>query len=150
MNKYIKQIGLIIFMLLGTTALCAQQNNETEIRNLEKQEGEAFAKKDTTALLKLFSPNLVVNSPVNKVFGFAEVMSMVRNGKIDVGSVEKIIEKISFVENIAIVMGHDIVTPKGAMDNAGKTVTRRYTDIWMKDKDSWRLTARQATVISVF
>lgn len=146
MNKYIKQIGLIIFMLLGTTALCAQQNNETEIRNLEKQEGEAFAKKDTTALLKLFSPNLVVNSPVNKVFGFAEVMSMVRNGKIDVGSVEK----ISFAENIAIVMGHDIVTPKGAMDNAGKTVRRRYTDIWMKDKNSWRLTARQATVISVF
>ena len=47
-------------------------------------------------------------------------------------------------------MGHDIVTPQGAMENSGKTVTRRYTDIWMKDKNSWRLTARQATVISVF
>ncbi|MBA3648590.1 MAG: nuclear transport factor 2 family protein [Chitinophagales bacterium] len=61
----------------------------------------------------------------------------------------QLIEKISFVQNIAIVMGHDIVKPKAGMENAGKTVTRRYTDIWMKDGDGWRLTARQATIISV-
>lgn len=46
-------------------------------------------------------------------------------------------------------MGHDIVKAQGAMENAGKTITRRYTDIWMKDKMSWRLTPRQATIISV-
>jgi ketosteroid isomerase-like protein len=148
--KLFSSITVLMSVLLISMASLAQQNNETEIRNLEKQEGEAFAKKDTIALLKLFSPNLVVNSPVNKVFGFADVMNMIRNRKIDVGPVEKVIEKITFVENIAIVMGHDIVTPQGAMDNAGKTLTRRYTDIWMKDKNSWRLSARQATIISVF
>jgi ketosteroid isomerase-like protein len=148
--KLFSSITVLMSVLLISMASLAQQNNETEIRNLEKQEGEAFAKKDMIALLKLFSPNLVVNSPVNKVFGFADVMNMIRNRKIDVGSVEKVIEKITFVENIAIVMGHDIVTPQGAMDNAGKTLTRRYTDIWMKDKNSWRLSARQATIISVF
>jgi ketosteroid isomerase-like protein len=148
--KLFSSITVLMSVLLISMASLAQQNNETEIRNLEKQEGEAFAKKDMIALLKLFSPNLVVNSPVNKVFGFADVMNMIRNRKIDVGPVEKVIEKITFVENIAIVMGHDIVTPQGAMDNAGKTLTRRYTDIWMKDKNSWRLSARQATIISVF
>jgi ketosteroid isomerase-like protein len=148
--KLFSSITVLMSVLLISMASLAQQNNETEIRNLEKQEGEAFVKKDMIALLKLFSPNLVVNSPVNKVFGFADVMNMIRNRKIDVGPVEKVIEKITFVENIAIVMGHDIVTPQGAMDNAGKTLTRRYTDIWMKDKNSWRLSARQATIISVF
>lgn len=148
--KLFSTITVLISVLLISMASLAQQNNETEIRNLEKQEGEAFAKKDTIALLKLFSPNLVVNSPLNKVFGLADVMNMISNRKIDVGSVEKFIEKITFVENIAIVMGYDIVTPQGAMDNAGKTLTRRYTDIWMKDKKSWRLSARQATIISVF
>ncbi len=68
-------------------------------------EGEAFAKKDIAALLKLFSPNLIVNSPLNKVVTFKDVMNMVHAGKIDVGSVEKVIEKIAFVENITIVMG---------------------------------------------
>ena len=46
-------------------------------------------------------------------------------------------------------MGHDIVKPQGDMQNAGKTVTRRFTDIWMKDETGWLLTARQATIISV-
>ena len=46
-------------------------------------------------------------------------------------------------------MGHDIVKPLGGMANAGKTVTRRYTDIWMQDENTWRLTARQATIISI-
>ncbi len=46
-------------------------------------------------------------------------------------------------------MGHDIVKPQGGMENAAKTVTRQYTDIWMKDKTGWRLTARQATIVSV-
>lgn len=42
-------------------------------------------------------------------------------------------------------MRYDMVKPEGAIANAGKKVTRRYTDIWMKDQKTWRLTARQAT-----
>ncbi len=149
MEIFFRTVMLTIVFGLSHSATFSQQSAETEIRNLEKMEAEAFAKKDTSTLLKLFSTNLVVNSPLNRVATLPDVMNLIRAGKIDVASVEKIIEKITFVENIAIVMGHDIVTPQGAMDNAGKTVTRRYTDIWMKDKTGWRLTARQATIISV-
>jgi hypothetical protein len=46
-------------------------------------------------------------------------------------------------------MGYDIVHPTGKMPNAGKTVKRRYTNIWIKNKNSWQLVARQATIISV-
>ncbi len=149
MKKILLSLVSTIFLALIHCVSSAQQNNETEIRKLENMEADAFSKKDTVALLKLFSSNFVVNSPSNKVLTLQELMHLVRAGKIDVGSYEKVIEKITFVENIAIVMGHDIVTPQGAMDNAGKTVTRRYTDMWMKDKTGWRLTARQATIISV-
>ena len=76
-------------------------------------------------------------------------MNLIRIGKIDVSADEKFIEKITFVENIAIVMGYDLVKAEREMANAGKTVKRRYTDIWMKDNKSWRLTARQATIISI-
>ena len=150
MKKNLTSLVSTIFLALIYSVSLAQQQNEIEIRKLENMEAEAFSKKDTLTLLKLFSPNLVVNSPLNRVATFQDVMNLIRAGKIDVGSVKKVIERISFVGNIAIVMGQDIVTPQGAMDNAGKTVTRRYTDIWMRDKTSWRLTARQATIISTF
>lgn len=147
--KRILSRSLFVCFLLFSISAFAQQNMDAKIRQLEKMEGEAFAKKDTTTLLTLFSPQLVVNTPLNRVATFEDVMHLIRIGKIDVGADEKVIEKITFVENVAIVMGYDIVKPQGAMANAGKTVKRRYTDIWMKDKNNWRLTARQVNIILI-
>jgi hypothetical protein len=147
--KRILSRSLFVCFLLFTFSAFAQQNIDAEIRQLEKMEGEAFAKHDTATLLTLFSPQLVVNTPLNRVATFEDVMQLIREGKIDVIADEKFIEKITFVENVAIVMGYDMVKPQGAMANAGKTVKRRYTDIWLKDKNTWRLTARQATIISI-
>ena len=127
----------------------SQENSEMEIKNLENMEGEAWIKKDSVTLFKLFSPQLVVNSPLNKVATLEVIKKLIRAGKIDISSIEKVIEKISFINGMAVVMGHDIVKPQGAMENAGKTVTRQYTDIWIKAKTGWRLTIRQATNISI-
>ena len=127
----------------------AQDTRETEIKNLENMEGEAWVKKDSAMLFKLFSPDLVVNTPLNKVATLDIIRKLIRAGKIDISYSEKVIEKITFINDMAIVMGHDIVKPQGAMENAGKTVTRQYTDIWIKDKSGWHLTIRQATNISV-
>ena len=46
-----------------------------------------------------------------------------------------------------IVMGHETVVPKGNSPDAGKTIHRRYTNIWMKRDGRWRLVARHASVI---
>ena len=142
---------LLSCIIFSSVHFCvqAQENIETTIRALEKMEGDAFAKKDTLTLMKLFSPSLVVNAPINKVMSYGDVMGMIRAGKIDVGKVEKTIEKITVIENIAIVMGQDLVTAQGQMDHTGKTVTRRYTDVWMKTGDSWKLAARQATIVNI-
>jgi Domain of unknown function (DUF4440) len=99
-------------------------------------------------LLNLFSPELVVNSPFNKVINLEILKKLMRADKVDISSCEKKIDKVSFIRDMAIVMGGDIVTPQGAMDNAGKTVTRRYTDVWIKDNTGRRLTIRQATIIA--
>jgi len=120
-----------------------------EIRKLENIEGEAWVKKDSMTLFKLFAPELVVNSPLNNVINLAILKKLIRAGKVDISSSEKKIEKVSFIKDMVVVMGSDIVKPQGAMDNAGKTVTRRYTDIWIYDGAGWRLTIRQATIISI-
>ena len=127
----------------------SQSTEETEIRKLEFDQKEAFLKKDTITLLKLYSPSFVVNSPWNKVSTLQDVMDNIRKGLDDRQSFERIIEKITFVGDIAIVMGQETIKPTGKAPNAGKTVQRRYTNIWMKNKNSWQLIARQSTVFAV-
>jgi ketosteroid isomerase-like protein len=127
----------------------AQNATETEIRNLENAQREAFLKKDTMALYKLFSPYFVVNAPTNKITTLQQLKLLIRTGEVDMETFDRVTEKITFVENIAIAMGNETLKPTGKMPNAGKTVKRRYTNIWMKNKTGWQLVARQATIISV-
>lgn len=150
--KKILNCVLITIIFLGLThpVSIAQQNNETEIRNLENLEREAVLKGDTTSLFtKYWSPNMVINTPANRVGTLEGTKIGLRTGKLDYSSFERVIEKITCIENIAIVMGHEILKPKGLNDNVGKIVTRRFTNIWMKEKDEWRIIARQSTIISV-
>jgi ketosteroid isomerase-like protein len=149
MRKIYFPAVIAIFLGIVPHVSLAQIDKELEIRKLENIEGEAWVKKDSVTLFKLFSPELVVNSPLNKVLSLEILKKLIRTGKVDISSSEKKIEKISFIRDVAVVMGSDIVTPAGSMDNAGKTVTRRFTDIWTKDMDGWRLTIRQATIISI-
>lgn len=130
--------------------VCANaQDAETEIRKLEAEAKEAVLKKDTVAFNKLFAPGFVLNAPANKVETYKELLVRMRAGGIDRSTFEQNIEKITFADNIAIVMGNEIVVPKGRAANAGMTTKRRYTNIWVKTKDSWQLVARQSTIISM-
>lgn len=145
-----KKIVFTVF-LFGVQSLTSsgQGKAESEIRRLEKLELEAIHKADTLTLLKLWSKDYVVNNPAGKVVTVPEILEFIREGKIDYSSVERIVERVTFTENIAISMGKEIVTPKNAADNSGKKVVRRFTDVWIRAIDSWRLTARQATIVSV-
>jgi ketosteroid isomerase-like protein len=127
----------------------SQTTEETEIRKLENDEREVFLKKDTATLFMLFSPDLVVNSPLNKIVTLNALKFLIRKGEVDLETFERVIEKVTFIENITVAMGNETLNPNGKMPNAGKTVKRRYTNIWMKDKNSWQLVARQATIISI-
>jgi hypothetical protein len=91
----------------------------------------------------------VVNNPDNRVVTAQQVRAFMRTGKIDYSTFERIIEKVTVVDNVAIAMGHELITPQRQTTNAGKTVTRRYTDVWVRQAGAWRLAARQATNILV-
>ena len=106
-------------------------------------------KKDTTTLFRIFSPTFVVNAPTNKVTTLQDLKLLIRKGEVEMESFERVTEQVTFNNNIAIAMGHETLHPTGKMPNAGKTVKRRYTNIWMKNKKSWQLVARQSTIISV-
>jgi hypothetical protein len=151
MNRTSNKLTAAGFILILTyNVVFAQQNKETEIRTLENIERQAVLQGDTIALFsKIWSPNMVVNSPQNRVGTVDATKSQIRKGKLDYATFERFIEAITFNENLAIVMGKEVLKPQGLSDNAGKIITRRFTNIWMTTKDGWQIVARQATIIKI-
>lgn len=146
--KKSKLLLLIALLILVSNFSLAQQSDEAVIRRLENAEREAILKGDTTVLSQLMSAQIVVQNPENAIVDFNKIMDRIKGGKINYSTFERSIENIAFINNLEIVMGLEILTPQGTSQNAGKTVKRRFTNIWMKQKDVWKLTARQATIIS--
>jgi hypothetical protein len=140
--KLFLTIALVYISLLTN----AQSNSDTDIKKLEQQEAAAMLKGDTLSLSKLWSPDYVVNNPLNTVVDVKTIKWLIRNGKIDYTSFERIIDKITYTQNLAIVMGTEVVRPE---KKTGKTVNRRYTHVWLKTNGTWLLVARQATNIEV-
>lgn len=128
----------------------AQDAREAEIRQRENLERESVLKGDSAALFnKIWSPNMVVNTPANIVGTVEGTKAHLRAGDLNYLSFERNIEKITFDDNVAIVMGSEIIKPQGHQMNAGKTVTRRFTNVWLYKNNQWSLIARQATNIKV-
>jgi len=146
--KTIQQIFFSFLFFISLNAYCqAKETPAQAIRRLEEQERTAILKGDTAALFTLWSPDYVVNNANNMILTAAQIKSFIRSGGIDYTSFTRNIEKITFIKDIAIVMGTEMVAPKNKSDNAGKSVTRRYTNVWLKSDSSWQLTARQTTNI---
>ena len=142
----------LIFTLLSLFIFfCTNAQNpaETEIRRLDSAQKEAYFKQDTSNFLKYFSPDVVVHGPSNKIETLEELLVRIRKGGSNREYYDRVVEKISFFDNIAVVMGNETTKPTGIAANAGKTVKRRFTNIWMKKENGWRLVARQSTIISV-
>jgi hypothetical protein len=133
-----------------STVVAAQDSREAEIRHMEVLERESVLKGDSLALFdKIWSPNMVINTPANVVGTVEGTKAHFRAGGLNYLSFERNIEKITFNDNVAIVMGGEVIKPQGKQPNAGKIVSRRFTHVWLYKNNSWSLIGRQATVIKV-
>jgi hypothetical protein len=131
-------------------SVLAQDNRESEIRRLENLERESVLKGDSMVLFdKIWSPHMVINTPNNVVGSVEGTKALLRSGSLNYLTFERNIEKITFNNNVAIVMGEEKIKPQGKQNNAGKLVTRRFTNVWMYSNNSWSIIARQATIIRV-
>lgn len=141
---------LSIMLVVDLTIAVGQPNREDEIRRLENLERESVLKSDSVVLFdKIWSPNMIINTPANIVGTVEGTKKHLRSGGLAYASFERTIEKISFNENVAIVMGGEVIKPQGNQPNAGSTVTRRFTHVWLFKNNSWSIIARQATIIKI-
>ncbi|TGE03824.1 nuclear transport factor 2 family protein [Hymenobacter fodinae] len=144
-----KLVSGSIALLLSAAPAGAQHQDEPEIRRLEELEITSVQRGDTAALFRLWHPEFVVNNPYNQVVTRPQILAFIRQGQLDYSTVQRVVEKVTIVEPVAIAMGHEIVTPQRATAFAGKVETRQYTNVWLKTKAGWRLTARQASIVVV-
>lgn len=136
-----KKLIIIIPLIFCACCLYAQ-NTEEEIRKLEQIEVQAILAKDTVVLKKLWDKDYIVHNPANKiVLANANPVNrpVLQNERT---SFTRTVEKITIRGDIVFSMGSETVAPAG-----GQTVKRRYTNIWMKVDDTWKLVARHANEI---
>ena len=136
----------LISLVLVSTMAFGQSKDEQEIRYLEKHWTQLLDKGDTTSLLNIWSKDYVVNNPNGKIVTPIEIIALMRSGH-KFPSVERIIEKITLNQNIAVVMGKELQQPPNMTTNKDEWIPRRFTNVWIKTKNEWRLAARQSTKI---
>jgi len=145
---------LLLLVLLGSVRLDSATSQEggtsakeEKVRTLDDQERKAVLDRNYTALEHLWCDQLTVNSPANNVVIGRRDLARIQKSA-NYSSFERKIEFIRIDGDIAIVMGAETVQPVGDAPLAGKTVQRRFTNIWKKDGQTWCAIARHANVVS--
>ncbi len=118
---------------------------EQEIRKLEQKEVDALLRNDLDEMQTLWSEDYIVNNPRNKV-GKAKD-GPIRAGIRTYSSFIREIEAISIHGKTVIVMGNETVVPNDKSPETGKTINRRFTNIWMNENGIWLLVGRHANQI---
>lgn len=132
-----------IFTIVYAQSEKEKKSIETEVKKLDSLHAAAVLNGDLKEMDKYWTEDFMVNNPFNEI----DRANRIRNGAVTYTSFQRICEAVQIRENTAILMGKEIVVPKGKSPDAGKTINRRYTNIWMKINGQWRLVARHASVI---
>ncbi|HSE25052.1 MAG TPA: nuclear transport factor 2 family protein [Pyrinomonadaceae bacterium] len=139
----------LTILLLGhvVSAVCQtprqRQSIQETVRKLDLAHAEAVLRGDMAAIDRLWTEDFRVNNPFNEIDNAARI----RDGRVTYSSFVRVPEEILVHGDTVIVMGRETVVPKGNSPGAGKTINRRYTNIWMKRSGRWRLIARHASIV---
>jgi len=130
-----------------TTQDSTDRKADSEIRRLNAQEVDALLHNDTKALSILWSDDMVVTNPLNKLVTKQQVLGMVDSGLLAFTSYDRQIEYIHVYGNAAVVAGSETVVWAGKFPLAGKTSHLRFTGVWTKQAGRWQQVARHANII---
>ena len=145
----LQRLLITISLAALTITTYGQSSKAEELRKMEQLQVQGVLDQDSTILQRIMANDLVITAANNNVIGMQTAMKALRQGYIHYSSYQQEIDTIRVFENIGIVMGLEIMKPVGLTGNAGKTVKRRFTDVWMYKNQKWEMIARQATNISI-
>ena len=98
-----KQISIVFTFLFMFCNTHGQNATEAEIRKLDSAQKEVYFKKDTSNFLKYFSADVIVHGPSNNIETLEELLVRIRRGGSNREYYDRVVEKVSFYDNIAIM-----------------------------------------------
>ena len=149
--KLIMKITLLLLAILTLAVVGSAQDNKSDnavrtlLKNYEQEEVQGLINNDRVAIRKHWAKDYVVNNPFGRVVNASE--GPIQAGTLTYTSFERDVERIEVYGKTAIVMGGEKVVPKAPSPDAGKTIVRRFTNVWIKRDGKWLLTARHASVV---
>ena len=147
-----KTLALLVLPLLVILDAGARAPTQTpveaKVRALDNEERIAALNRDTTALARLWSDQFVANGPNNRVVADKRALLA---ALVPRSSYERQIEFVRVDGEFAFIMGLEtLVAVKDAPGVglvAGQPTRRRFTNVWKREGNTWRLYARHANVI---
>ena len=104
---------------------------------------------DKAGFVGPFADDAIVNSPFNNVTTRDMAAARYQSGALTYKYLHRSIEYARpRRDDEVVLMGEETYEPPAGNPLAGKTVRRRFTDIWRLQKGQWKLSVRQATVFS--
>ncbi|QYE37050.1 nuclear transport factor 2 family protein (plasmid) [Polymorphobacter sp. PAMC 29334] len=105
---------------------------------------------DKEGFVRAFADDAIVNSPFNNVTTKAMAAARYQSGVLTYKYLHRSIEYAGLRRDDEVVlMGEETCEPPAGNMFAGKTVRRRFTDVWRLQGGRWLLSLRQATVFEV-
>ena len=124
------------------------QTLEQTIRDLEKAETVAFLAEDFDSLNSIWHLDFAVNTPLNIILKTADIQGAMRAGLIRYSYLERVIEQVMIHTGVVVTLGHEVAIPIDNAPMAGQKITRRCTNIWVPEDNTWRMFSRHASNIT--
>jgi hypothetical protein len=126
--------------------------SEASLRAADAEQMRIIVEEDAKAQQAFMHPNYMINAPVNAVKRKPELVAMLARGGMASESFERVVEATSLTGNVGVVMGHEVVTPAKDSNlgrlHPGKSLQRRFTNVFLWEGGKWQFLARQATIVA--
>jgi ketosteroid isomerase-like protein len=116
-----------------------------EIKALESERFRAMAAGDVAALERLLGDELVYTHSSASLDTKASLIEGIRTKRFNYQKFERPVEEVHVYGDSAVVAGQARIELLGA--SGTRVLNVRYTDVWVKQGDGWRMVAWQSTPI---
>jgi len=113
---------------------------------------EATSRGDAQTAGSFYAEDFVLNGPANRFQNRAETLAVIGRTASSpeafrYASYERTVEAACVRDELVVLMGSEITVSEGGRPEFdGKSISRRFTDVWLKEGGEWRKLARQSTV----
>ena len=107
---------------------------------------EALTKRDVKALDEIWSPNYTFVNPRGELLSKAQRIANVQSGTTEFQKMNPQKERLNVHGNFAVEVGRIVV--EGEYSGQESSGEYRYTTVWVKMQERWRMLANQITLIA--